>query len=107
MPDRSKHAIQLRITFQTINECVAMKGKAIFIHLVTRHNICCVIIKTYCVDFDKRQTRHYQKKNKKSWEIISITDTEREENCNVEKAYQNNQTAEPLTNNEINMYTMV
>ena len=33
---------------------------------------------------------------KSFWEIISIADQERKENWKVKKAFQNNQTAEPL-----------
>ena len=51
--------------------------------------------------------RHYEKRNKNLLEIISIADKEREKNCKVEKAFQNDQTAELLANNEINTHTIV
>ena len=76
-------------------------------HLVLRHNICCALIEIYFVDFDQPQTCHYEQKNKRSGEILSIVDNEREENCKVENTFRNNQIAEPLTNNVINMHTMV
>ena len=58
------------------------------------------------MDFDQPQTRHYEQRNKRSWEILPIADNEREENCKVEKAFENIQIAESFTNNEINTYTM-
>ena len=68
-----------------------------------RHVICCIIIETHLVDFDQPQTCDYEQRNERSWEMISIADNERKENCKVEKAFQNNQIVELFTNNEISM----
>ena len=46
------------------------KKKTIFIHFVTRNNVCCVSIEICNVDFDQLQIRHYEQKNKNSVEII-------------------------------------
>ena len=64
------------------------------------------MIETHYENFNQPQTRLYEQRNERSWEIISIADNEREENYKV-KAFQNNQTSETLTNNEINTCTMI
>ena len=54
-----------------------------------RHNVCRVLIKIHYVDFDQLQTRHYEQRNKRSWETISIAGNEWEENCEIGNAFQN------------------
>ena len=54
-----------------------------------RHNVSCVLIEIYYVVFNQPQTRHYEQRNKRSWETISIAENEREENCEIGKAFQN------------------
>ena len=44
----------------------------------TRHNVCCVLIETHCVDFNQPQTRLYEQRNKTSWETISIAENVKE-----------------------------
>ena len=61
-PDRSKHAIQLRITFYIINERLFKEKQ--YLYISTRYNVCCVIIETQCVDFNQSQTHHYEQRNK-------------------------------------------
>ena len=53
------------------------------------HNVCCALIEIHYVDFDQPQTRHYEQRDKRSWETISIAGNEREENCEIGKAFQN------------------
>ena len=60
-----------------------------------RHNVCCVIVETHYAGFDYYVA--FKQTKKRSWEIISIACNERKENCKVEKAFLNNQIAEPLT----------
>ena len=60
-----------------------------YLYICMRHNVCCVIIKIHYVDFDRPQTRHYEQKNKRSWETISKAENERKENCEIGKAFQN------------------
>ena len=55
-----------------------------------RHNVCCVIIEIDYVDFDQPQTRHYEQRNKRSWETISIAGNVREENCEIERHFKTN-----------------
>ena len=54
-----------------------------------RHNVSCVLIEIHYVDFDQPQTRHYEKRNKRSWETISKAEKESEENCEIGKVFQN------------------
>ena len=42
-----------------------------------RHNVCCDLIEIHSVDFDQPQTRHYEQRNKRSCEAISIAENER------------------------------
>ena len=58
-------------------------------YMCTRHNVCCILIKIHFVDFDQPQTRHYEQRNKRSWETISVAENEREENYEIGKAFQN------------------
>ena len=53
------------------------KEKAIFIYVYTSY------------DFDQLQTRHYEQRNKRSLETISVAENERKENCEIGKAFQN------------------
>ena len=61
------------------------------------HNVCCVLIEIHYMDFDQLQTRHYEQRNKRSRETISIVGNEREEN----RKGISKQIAELFTNNEI------
>ena len=54
-----------------------------------RHNVCSVLIEIHYVDFDQSQTRHYEQRSNRSWETTSIEGNEREENCEIGKAFQN------------------
>ena len=65
------------------------RRKKQYLYIYTRHNKCCVLIEIRYVDFDQPQTRHYEQRNKRSWETISIAENEREENCKIEKAFRN------------------
>ena len=60
-----------------------------YLYMRMRHNVCCVLIEIHCVNFDQAQTRHYERKNKRSRETLSMTGNEREENCEIGKAFQN------------------
>ena len=60
-----------------------------YVYMCMRHNVCCVLIEIHCVDFNQPQTRHYEQRNKRFWETISIAGNEREENCKIGKAFQN------------------
>ena len=53
-----------------------------------RHNVCCVSIENHYVDFDQPQTRHYEQRNKRSWETISIAENERKKIFEIGKAFQ-------------------
>ena len=54
-----------------------------------RHNVSYVLIEIHYMDCDQPQTRHYKQRNKRSWETISIAENERDENCEIGKAFQN------------------
>ena len=41
------------------------------------HNVCCVLIEIHSVEFDQPKIRHYEHRNKRSCEAISIADNER------------------------------
>ena len=57
------------------------------------HNIGCILIEIHYEELTtltprKPQTRLYKQRNKRSWEIRSIADKEREENCFGEKHFK-------------------
>ena len=54
-----------------------------------RHNARCVLIEIHFVNFDQAQTRHYEQRNKRSWETMSIVENEKEESCKIRNAFQN------------------
>ena len=60
-----------------------------YLYICMRNNVCCVLIEIHYVNFDQSRTRHYAQRNKRSWETISISENEREENCEIGKAFQN------------------
>ena len=60
-----------------------------YLYMCTCHNVCCVLIEIHYVDFDQPQTYHYEQRNKRSWETVSKAENEREENCEIEKTFQN------------------
>ena len=60
-----------------------------YLYVCTRHTACRILIEIRYEGFDQPQTRHYEQRNKRSSETISILENEREENCEIEKTFQN------------------
>ena len=65
------------------------RKKKEYLYMCMCHNVCCVLIEIHYMDFDQPQTRHYEQRNKRSWETKSEAGNEREENCEIGKAFQN------------------
>ena len=61
--------------------------------------VCCVLIEIHYVDFNQPQTHHYMSRE--------IKDFEKQYQKRKMSWGKSKQIAEPLTNNEINTYTMV